>query len=469
MKRLRLVLIFSLTLLIVMCFSVLAYAAEYPYGASIDGTNMYGELKRAGNEDDHDIYHLTLGKAGKLSYEVSAEGQMIKFAVDDGTDRTLSFFIHKGETETGYYELNSGEYDIYISNYGNNDASYSFNLRWDPSDETYSYKNNDYTDVVTKTPLEFGKTIVGHFGHNDSVDVYRVELKKSGTLNIKIEDVVDTMLYFLAKDGTAITNHAIRDYQDDNYSIDLAAGIYYVKLENNGGQKAYGTHHILPTFKASGETFKYDNNTREAVTGKKATKPCKKVKGHIAVNDSDDYYKITIPKKGDYYLILDFDEERGITYSSFQGLTKGATPVNYKWKIDGNGKQTTFEYENLAKGTYYLHFQDTGTQFYPNTGKYSFCVKPSTPLLSVGAGKKSFNAGWYKINVTGYQLQYTVDKKFKSSIKKVNISKGDTTNKVVKKLKAKKTYYVRVRSYIKVGSKKYYSDWSDIQKVKTKK
>ena len=38
----------------------------------------------------------------------------------------------------------------------------------------------------------------------------------------------------------------------------------------------------------------------------------------------------------------------------------------------------------------------------------------------------------------------------------------------IKKLKAKKTYYVRIRSYKTVNGKKYYSSWSGPVKKKTK-
>lgn len=48
-----------------------------------------------------------------------------------------------------------------------------------------------------------------------------------------------------------------------------------------------------------------------------------------------------------------------------------------------------------------------------------------------------------------------------------------TTSKKISKLKAKKTYYVRIRTYktVKVDGKstRIYSDWSKVKKVTTKK
>lgn len=47
--------------------------------------------------------------------------------------------------------------------------------------------------------------------------------------------------------------------------------------------------------------------------------------------------------------------------------------------------------------------------------------------------------------------------------------KGERTTKYkVKKLKAKKKYYVRVRTYKTVKGKKVYSSWSKVKSIKTK-
>ena len=46
------------------------------------------------------------------------------------------------------------------------------------------------------------------------------------------------------------------------------------------------------------------------------------------------------------------------------------------------------------------------------------------------------------------------------------ISKGKTTKLTVKKLKAKKTYYFKVRAYKKNGGQKAYGTYSKVLKVK---
>ena len=46
-------------------------------------------------------------------------------------------------------------------------------------------------------------------------------------------------------------------------------------------------------------------------------------------------------------------------------------------------------------------------------------------------------------------------------------AKGSTTT--IKKLKAKKTYYIRTRIYKKISGKTYYGKWSSVKSVKVKK
>ncbi len=79
---------------------------------------------------------------------------------------------------------------------------------------------------------------------------------------------------------------------------------------------------------------------------------------------------------------------------------------------------------------------------------------------------------WKKVKASGYQIQYSTSSKFKSA-KTVTVSKNKTTSKTISKLKAKKKYYVRIRTYktVKVNGKntKLYSSWSKTKSVTTKK
>ena len=98
-------------------------------------------------------------------------------------------------------------------------------------------------------------------------------------------------------------------------------------------------------------------------------------------------------------------------------------------------------------------------------------INPKKALnLKLKAGKKQLTVSWKKdTSVTGYEIQYSTSKKFtKSTTKTTTVKEAKTTSATIKKLKAKKTYYVRIRTYKVVKGKKYYSAWSKALKKKTK-
>ena len=67
---------------------------------------------------------------------------------------------------------------------------------------------------------------------------------------------------------------------------------------------------------------------------------------------------------------------------------------------------------------------------------------------------------------TGYQIQYTTDKKFKKGIKSKELKKNNIT---LAKLSKNKKYYVRVRAYQKVSGVTYQSKWSKVKNKSVKK
>ncbi|MCD8012341.1 MAG: fibronectin type III domain-containing protein [Lachnospiraceae bacterium] len=97
----------------------------------------------------------------------------------------------------------------------------------------------------------------------------------------------------------------------------------------------------------------------------------------------------------------------------------------------------------------------------------------SVSLSSVkSSSSKKASVKWKKTTkVTGYQIQYSTSKKFKSgnTTKTVKVSGAKKTSKVISKLKGGKKYYFRVRTYKKVNGVTYYSAWSAKKSVKVKK
>ncbi len=144
-----------------------------------------------------------------------------------------------------------------------------------------------------------------------------------------------------------------------------------------------------------------------------------------------------------------------ITSYSTVIYTKGSlsSVKNYKYKIRA--------YTTIGGMNYYGPFSSV----------VSVYTKPKgTSVSKITAKSKGFTVYWKKqaSQTTGYQIQYSTSSKF-TSPKTVTVTKNSTTSKSITKLKGKKKYYVRVRTYKTVGSTKYYSSWSSAKSVTTKK
>ena len=93
-------------------------------------------------------------------------------------------------------------------------------------------------------------------------------------------------------------------------------------------------------------------------------------------------------------------------------------------------------------------------------------VKKQT--VKVKAGKKKLTVTWKKDkNVSGYQIKIATKKNFKGA-KTYTVKSYKTYKKVIKKLKAKKKYFVKVRAYKTVGKSKVYGAYSAVRSCKVK-
>jgi len=159
------------------------------------------------------------------------------------------------------------------------------------------------------------------------------------------------------------------------------------------------------------------------------------------------------------------------TSYTYNGKTKTPT-VTVK---GSNGKTISKSYytvkyasgrKNVGKYKVTITFKGN----YSGTKTLYFKINPvKTSVTKLTAAKKALTVSISKKTkqVTGYEIQYATNKKF-SKAKKATIKSYKTTKTTLKKLSAKKTYYVRVRTYKTVGKTKYYSGWSTVKYKKTK-
>lgn len=149
----------------------------------------------------------------------------------------------------------------------------------------------------------------------------------------------------------------------------------------------------------------------------------------------------------------------------------------YKIVVNATGYNTALEF-TYTKGAATTATEPT-TSTQPTTTTASkvattTAVKPATKvtvkkqIAKVKAGKKKLTITWKKDKaVSGYQIKLATKKNFKGA-KTYTVKSYKTYKKVIKKLKSKKKYYVKVRAYKTVGKSKVYGAYSATKSCKVK-
>lgn len=156
------------------------------------------------------------------------------------------------------------------------------------------------------------------------------------------------------------------------------------------------------------------------------------------------------------------------------------TSYTYTGKTIRPSVTVTVNGKKIGASAYKLYYKNNknsgiGTVQVRGIGKYSRINKtltfkimpPKTLLTGLKKANRSFTASWKKnIQATGYQIQYAADSRFTKERKTVTVGKQSATRYKISGLKNKKTYYVRIRSYKRVGKKVLYSSWSTVKKIR---
>lgn len=147
----------------------------------------------------------------------------------------------------------------------------------------------------------------------------------------------------------------------------------------------------------------------------------------------------------------------------------------YECKKTLSGDTTTATIKKLTDGTTYkfrIRAISTlnGKTIYGEYTKLKVTTKPKKVTISKlkATAKNKLAVNWKKVsNSNGYVIQYSTNSKFKNA-KKIKIKNKKTISRIIKSLKRNKKYYVRIRAYRQVDSKKIYGDYSKTKNIKLK-
>ena len=163
----------------------------------------------------------------------------------------------------------------------------------------------------------------------------------------------------------------------------------------------------------------------------------------------------------------------GITVSNIKNKTytgKAIRPqvtVKIGNKLLKKGTDYTLSYKNNKKvGTAAVIVSGTGS--YTGRIKKTFKIVPAgTQILKTKSYNNSVRVRWKKAagQISGYQIQYGLKKNFAGA--KIKTSGQKTGVLKLIGLKAKKRYYIRIRTVKKIRGKNYYSYWSKTKNLIT--
>ena len=167
---------------------------------------------------------------------------------------------------------------------------------------------------------------------------------------------------------------------------------------------------------------------------------------------------------------------QSISSKIWTGRLKKPAPyvkVNGKKLVRNKDYKITYK-DNLNVGRCKVTIKGIGN-YKGSITKYFKIIPKKTKISKLTATKTTVTVNWKKLStkmseyrITGYQVQRATNKTFTKNKKTIKILGYKKTSCKFTKLKTKKTYYFRIRTYVKIGDKTFYSKWSGWKKIQTK-
>ena len=431
---------------------------------SVNNT-MHGSIQKT---NDIDRYKFILPESGYITLSfshayVDKVGDYWHSCLYDINEKRIADYTYAGRSSdvsnSAQIGLPAGTYylEIQDSTY-RSDIQYDFCINYNNSmDWEREFNETEYT----ASSISIGRLINGSICRSNDVDFFKIHISEPTYYIINFEHpYIDntsswwTVNILSSENRNVNTSHFYgSSTSDKSTQIYLASGTYYVKVSS-------GNAIMNITYSLRIDKHIHDYNTVKSVTKATLSKNGEKVM-QCSCGATGSVIPIYYPKK------IELSE----TQFSYTGKQK--KPLVYVEGADGgviSASNYVVEYEKGLKniGRYYVKITFKGD--YSGSKKKYFSVLPkATKIAQLRATNKGFTIRIKKqrTQTTGYQIQYSLNSNFKKS--RIRTVKKNTQILKIENLKGKKKYFVRVRTYKIKGNKKYYSVWSQIKTVKTKK
>ena len=358
------------------------------------------------------------------------------------------------------------------------------------------------TKTKTRSTLANGSYHADNTGEHISGITYPVKIKAGTDLSklTKITDASKVSITVNMKGKETTTEYKGKDalFESADYSyyeLGTTAPAYYKELTvNEDGSYSFGKTTatektvegaVIEKFKTSSNYGDYQLNLNfdKVADSDKIIKNTKVLAAVITTTDGTQYglrhveniWKGTelawgtgfttqvhgCPISGEHYVSMMGKTIDAVTYYTENGVVK--------YDIDDTYVPVKFDTTATKPSD-----ATTATKPAATTTATKPAVKPVKKVTvkkqtaKVKAGKKKLTVTWKKDkNVSGYQIKIATKKNFKGA-KTYTVKSYKTYKKVIKKLKANKKYFVKVRAYKTVGKSKVYGAYSAVRSCKVK-
>ena len=332
-----------------------------------------------------------------------------------------------------------------IGGRGSHCTNYKLALQFKPVKE--SFPENYFTQVENwydARKISLNTMYYGILGLGGDKDYYKFTAPATGKYTIITNGRFGMTMY--NESGDKLADYYIYGYDKQEKTLEKGTTLYF---GYSGDASEY-------TFSVNTHQHSWKTSSVTKATPSRNGKMVRKCSDCGETTTSTIYRPISVNLSATTYTYNGKAKKPAVTVTDANGntLSHSSYSVSYDSDSKSAGRHTV---KITLKGNY------SGTM------KRSYTINPrATSVTKLSKKSKGFTVKVKKLSAataTGYQVQYSLNSDFKGA--KTKTISG--TSLTVKRLKGNKKYYVRVRTYKKSGSKKYYSSWSGAKTVKTRR
>ena len=214
------------------------------------GKTYYGQIAC---NDSKDIYKVTLSTSGRVNVRITAYIYETDYFIydTDGNKVWEKTYQYWNDTSEEYnldenVDLTSGTYYFSVQQHGST-GNYNFKLSFTGANESFNETTGGINNTTaTASAISTGTTYYGQIACNDSKDIYKFTLSRSGKVNIRLTAYIyETDYYIYDANGNKVWektyqywNSTSEEYNLDE-NVDLTSGTYYFSVQQHSGTGNY--------------------------------------------------------------------------------------------------------------------------------------------------------------------------------------------------------------------------------------